>query len=66
MILGVYLEIEYEFLDTCKRLQEHTLVGCKLLIDQDLFDNGYLVRLVDRLFDKGFIVLYHLSSTGHR
>ena len=41
-----------EYLDTCKKLQKHTLVGSNLLIDQNLFQNGNLIKVVDRLFEK--------------
>lgn len=43
----------YEYLEACRKVQKHSLVGCNLLIDQDSFVNGNLIRLVDRLFEKG-------------
>jgi hypothetical protein len=49
-----------EFLDTCKRLKGYTLVGCNLLTDEDLFKDGYLIKLVDRFFDKGFDRVFSL------
>ena len=49
-----------EYLSTCKRLQKHTLVGCNLLIDQDLFKNGNLVKIVDHLFDERFDRVFSL------
>jgi hypothetical protein len=41
-----------EYLNTCKKLQKHTLVGSNLLIDHGLLQSGYLIKVVDHLFDK--------------
>ena len=49
-----------EFLDTCKKLQKHTLVGCNLLTDQSFFKNGNLVNVVGILFDEGFDRIFSL------
>ncbi len=45
-----------EYLSTCKKLQKHTLVGCNLLTDQDLLENGNLIKMTDRLFERGLAV----------
>lgn len=56
-----------EYLNTCKRLQKHTLVGCNLLTDKDLFLNGHLIKMTDRLFERGLdrvFSLYPKNFTG--
>lgn len=42
-----------EYIRVVKKLQKHTLVGCNLLIDEDMFKNAIFVRLVDHLFKEG-------------
>lgn len=49
-----------EFLDTCKRLKRHTLVGCNLLTDQDLMEDGNLIRMTGRLFERGLDRVFSL------
>jgi MoaA/NifB/PqqE/SkfB family radical SAM enzyme len=49
-----------EFLDTFKKLQKHTLVGCNLLTDHSFFQEGNLVNVVDILFDEGFDRVFSL------
>lgn len=49
-----------EFLEVCKRLKRHTLVGCNLLTDQDLIKGGYLIGMVDRLFERGLDRVFSL------
>jgi len=39
------------FLDTCKKLKKHTLVGCNLLLDEDLMQKDNLIQMTDRLFE---------------
>lgn len=49
-----------EFLDTCRRLKNHTLVGCNLLTDQDLLGSGHLIKMTDRLFERGLDRVFSL------
>jgi MoaA/NifB/PqqE/SkfB family radical SAM enzyme len=49
-----------EFLDTCKKLQKHTLIGCNLLTEQSFFQDGNLVNVVDIFFDIGFDRVFSL------
>ncbi len=49
-----------EFLDTCKKLKEHNLVGCNLLTDQDLMRDANLIKMTDRLFERGLDRVFSL------
>lgn len=49
-----------EYLDVCKRVKKHALVGSNLLVDEDLFENQYLIKLVDRLFERGLDRVFSL------
>jgi MoaA/NifB/PqqE/SkfB family radical SAM enzyme len=49
-----------EFLKTCKKLQKHTLVGCNLLTDKSLMGGGNLIKMVDRLFERGLDRVFSL------
>ena len=40
-----------DFLDTCRKLRRHTLVGVNLLLDSDLMEGDNLIWLTSRLFE---------------
>jgi len=42
-----------EYLKVAKKLQKYTLVGCNLLIDEDMFKNADFIRIVASLFHEG-------------
>jgi len=42
-----------EYIKVVKKLQKYSLVGCNLLIDEDMFKDAIFVRLVEYLFKKG-------------
>jgi MoaA/NifB/PqqE/SkfB family radical SAM enzyme len=49
-----------EYLETCKKLQKHTLVGCNLLTDKSLIKDGNLIKMVDQLFESGLDRVFSL------
>ena len=42
-----------EYLETCSRVKKHDLIGCHLLLDEDLTTGNNLIKMADRLFEKG-------------
>ena len=47
-----YWKTGNEYLDTCSRVKKHALVGCNLLVDEDLTTGNNLIKMADRLFEK--------------
>jgi MoaA/NifB/PqqE/SkfB family radical SAM enzyme len=50
----------HDYLETCKKLQKHTLVGCNLLTDKSLIEDGNLIKMVDHLFENSLDRVFSL------
>ena len=55
-----------EYLKTCSRVKKHVLVGCNLLTDEDLMNGNNLLRMADRLFEKGLDRVFALYPKNIR
>lgn len=49
-----------EYLDVSRKIQKYTMVGCNLLVDEDMFENAGLIELTDALFENRFDRVFSL------